>query len=369
MNKELESRLIFLDTSAYESKNYQFDDHALRVLCDYLEDGKLHLLITQITIDEIKNHLQSKSEESATTIKRAQREAMFLRNTPELACHGIFEKISKEEIYKIALEKFESFLHRGNTEIISIDNVKASTVFEKYFKSEPPFNGSNKKHEFPDAFVLEALNDISKKRGHQLYIISADSDMEKYARTTSNMIYLKRVDDLLDLVARKEEELKEPIIFSEVIFNKLKDTLLESVKIILSESEYYYTNLSSDFDEQIYQIDIEDINIESKNIISVDDEHVEYEVYFNVSLIAHYSIADYDRSPWDPEDKRYIFVLHTNVVKRHNEVFSANITIDYMDGITTNADIAEIYFTDSPFELSDTNSEVISQMELDINGD
>lgn len=368
MNAELESRLIFIDTSAYENKNFQFSEHALGRLCEYLENRRLHLLITQVTIDEVKKHLHSKSEESAKSIKKIQREAMFLRNAPELECHGIFDNIKADDIYKITLEKFESFLERSNAEIVSIDNVKASNVFEKYFKSEPPFGGANKKSEFPDAFVLEAVNDISQRRGHQLYVISSDSDMERYAEKAENMIHLKRVDDLLDLVTRKEDELKEPVIFSEVIFGKLKDTLIARAKDILTESEFY-SDLAGDFDDEIYQIEIEDVDIKNKNIISVSDEHVEYEIYFDVTLIAHYSIADYERSPWDPEDKRYIFVLHSDLVKRHNELFSANITIDYMDGITTNADITEFDFTDSVFELNNINSEIISHRELDINGE
>ena len=368
MNTELESRLIFIDTSAYENKNFQFNDHALGRLCEFLENRRLHLLITQVTIDEIKKHLYSKSEEAAKSIKKTQREAMFLRNAPELACHGIFENIKADDIYKIVLEKFESFLDISNAEIVSIDNVKASTVFEKYFRSEPPFGGTNKKSEFPDAFVLEAVNDISQSRGHPLYVISSDGDMERYAEKADNMIHLKKVDDLLDLVARKEDELKEPVIFSEVIFEKLKDDLLARAKNILTESEFY-SDSASDFDDEIYQIKIENIGIKKKNIISVSDEHVEYEIYFDVTLIAHYSIADYERSPWDPEDKRYIFVLHSDLARRHNEVFSANITIDYMDGITTNANITEFDFSDSAFELNNSNSEIIRHIELDINGD
>lgn len=368
MNVELESRLIFIDTSAYENKNFQFNEHALGRLCDYLESRRLHLLITQVTIDEVKKHLHSKSDESAKAIKKIQREAMFLRNTPELPCHGIFDNIKTDDIYKIALEKFQSFLNRSKAEIVSIDNVSASIIFEKYFKSEPPFGGANKKSEFPDAFVLEAVNAISKNRGHPLYVISADGDMEKYAEKSDNMIYLKKVDDLLDLVARKEDELKEPVIFSEGIFERLKDTLIARAQDILTESEFY-SDLASEFDDEIYQVEIETIGIKNKNIISVSDEHVEYEIYFDVALLAHYSIADYDRSPWDPEDKRYMFVLHSDLVKKHNEVFSAYVTIDYMDGITANAEITEFSFTESTFELNDINSEIISHRELDINGD
>jgi len=104
MSSKLESRLVFIDTSAYENKNYQFNEHVLGRLCEFLASERLHLLITQITINEIKAHLLAKSEDSARAIKKVQKEAMFLRNTPELACHGIFENVTAADIYNITLK-------------------------------------------------------------------------------------------------------------------------------------------------------------------------------------------------------------------------------------------------------------------------
>lgn len=365
MSTELESRLVFIDTSAYESKNFQFNKHALGNLCEFLESKRLHLLITKITIDEIKAHLLLKSEESARAIKTIQKDAMFLRNTPDLACYGIFEKVKAEDIYKITLESFEEFLDKSSAEIVDIRNVDSSIVFDKYFKSEPPFGGTNKKYEFPDAFVLEAVAKVSKDRGHSLYIVSDDSDMEKYADTLDNLIHLKRVDELLDLIVRKEEELKEPVIFADSILEQLKEEIIKDAKEIISSSEFYSDEIN-DFDDEIYQIDIESIFIKNKKIISVSDESVEYEIDFEVVLDACYSIADYGRSPWDPEDRVYMFVLRNDIVKKHTEVFSAYVSIDYMDGIRANAEVSELDFTESIFELNEGNSEIISVEQLDL---
>lgn len=367
MSNELESQLVFVDTSAYERKNYQFSEHALGKLCEFLESERLHLLITQITINEIKAHLLEKSEESARAIKIIQKDAMFLRNTPELSCHGIFEKVKAEDIYNIVLGKFEEFLDKSSAEIVDIKGVDTSVIFDKYFKSEPPFGGANKKSEFPDAFVLEAVSKVSKDRGHTLYVISDDGDMEKYATTLDNLIHLKRVDDFLDLVVRNEEELKEPVKFADSVFDKLEAILFETARETISASEFL-SDAANDFDDEI-KIDIESISINHKNIISVSDERVEYEVDFKVTLNAHYSIADYDRSPWDPEDKVHMFVLHSDIVKKHIEVFSAYVLIDYMDGIRANAEIIELDFAESVFELNEDNSEIISVKELDINGE
>lgn len=368
MSNELESRLVFIDTSAYESKNFQFNEYALGRLCDFLESKRIHLLTTQITINEIKAHLFSKSEESARIINRVQKDAKFLRNTPELPCHGIFDKVVADDIYKVTLQNFENFMNRSSAEIVDINNVNASIIFEKYFDSEPPFGGGNKKSEFPDAFVLEAISKVSKDRGHILYVISDDNDMEKYADSLDHLILLKRVDDFLDLVVRKEKELEEPVKFADSVFDQLEDEIITFAKAKIDEGEFY-SDEAIGFDDEIYQVDIESVCITHKNIISVSVENVEYEIDFEVVLKAHYSIMDYDRSPWDPEDKRYMFVLYNDMTRKHTETFSAYISIDYMDGITSKAEIIELYFNDSAFELSEENSELLNIRSLDLNGE
>lgn len=368
MTSELESRLIFIDTSAYENKNYQFTQHALKQLRDYLESDKLHLLTTQITNNEVKAHLKEKSEESARLIKRIQKDAMFLRNTPQLPCHGIFERVSWEDIYSISHEQFEEFLNKAGAEIVSIDKVDATKVFDSYFSSTAPFGGANKKSEFPDAFVLEAIDQISKERGHHLYVISSDGDMKRFAESRENMIHLNKVDELLDLIARKEDELKKPVEYADSIFEQLEEQIIQRANEIISSSEFY-SDFANEFDDEIYKVEIETLNIKHKNIISVSEENVEYEVDFEVNVKAHYSIADYERSPWDPEDRVYMFVLKNEIVRSHKEVFSAYIYIDYMDGIRANASIEAFDFAESSLELTDEDSEVINVSYLDINGE
>ncbi len=65
MTPELQSRLVFIDTSAFENKNFQFSSHKLDQLCGYLEERKLHLLTTEITILEVKRHLNEKAKKSS----------------------------------------------------------------------------------------------------------------------------------------------------------------------------------------------------------------------------------------------------------------------------------------------------------------
>ncbi|HNF31768.1 MAG TPA: hypothetical protein PLU51_05095, partial [Bacteroidia bacterium] len=53
---------------------------------------------------------------------------------------------------------------------------------------------------------------------------------------------------------------------------------------------------------------------------------------------------DYDSSPWDPEDKAYLFIVTYDFVKKHEDIYSAYVTISYTDGLKSNAEIIDINF-------------------------
>lgn len=367
-NTELETRLVFLDTSAYENKNYQFGQHALGRLQELIEQEKIHLLITDVTRREVESHLKKKSLSAVAKIKEVQREAMFLRNTPELDCYGIFSKIDGNEIYDLVHKKFLEFLDNRSVETISISSVDPKLIFDAYFENLPPFHKESKKHEFPDAFVLEAIKNISLARGHSIYIVSTDGDMQSFCDKEPNFLHLRSVDDLINLIIRSDKAYEEPIRFADEVFELLKEEIKDLALNYLEDGEFIYED-ADPYDEVINSVDIESLTITNKTIQTVNPEWAEYIVDFEVIVTADYRFSDYDRSPWDHEEKQYVFVLDNESVIRHKQIYTANLTLAYDDGLKEKAYISELYFEQPYFELTNENSETLSFKELDVNGE
>lgn len=367
-NTELETRLVFLDTSAYENKNYQFGQYALGRLQELIEQEKIHLLITDVTISEIELHLYKKSFSAAAKIKEITRDAMFLRNTPELDCYGIFTKVDGSEIYSLVHKKFLEFLDHRSIETISVSSVDPKLIFNAYFKNLPPFNKVSKKHEFPDAFALEAVKNISIERGHSVYIVSSDGDMQSYCDKEPNFLHLRSVDDLIDLTMRSDKAYEEPTRFADEVFELLEDEIKALAVNYLEDGEFIYED-ADPYDEVINSVDIDSLTIGNKTLQDVNAEYAEYIVDFEVIVTADYRFSDYDRSPWDPEDKQYLFVLNNESIIKHKQTYTANLTLAYDDGLKTKAYICELYFEQPYFELTNENSEILSFKELDINGE
>lgn len=365
---ELQTRLVFIDTCAYESKNFQFGQHALGRLQELVENEKIHLLITDVTRSEIEAHLHKKSDDAASKIKQLTKDAMFLRNTPELDCHGIFTKVDGEEIYRLIHNKFLEFVENEFVETISVGTVNPEVVFYAYFNNLPPFNKESKKHEFPDAFVLEAIKEISVARGLSIYIVSSDGDMESFCNGVDNFIYLNSVDKLIDLTLRSDTAHEEPTKFADEIFEQLKEQIIADALQTLEGSEFSYEE-ADPYDEVIDSVKIDSITITNRNLQDVDAEHAEYILEFEVTITADYLFPDYERSPWDYEDKHYAFVLKNELTLKHQETYTAYVTLVYDDGLRANAHIAELNFEDSYFELTNHSTEVLHSKELDLNGE
>jgi hypothetical protein len=359
MTTELQSRLVFIDTSAFERKNYQFGKYKLEQLCGYLEENKLHLLTTEVTINEVKKHIKNKSQESAKAIRVAKKEAALLRNTPELACFGIFTEIDEDEINRIVSNSFDEFIVTSGAEIVPINIVDASDIFDLYFNEKPPFSGGNKKHEFPDAFVLEAVRKVSEERQQTLYVVSCDNDMQQYANEHSSIIHINTIDELIDLVIRNEDELSEPVDFADRIFSKFESELLSTINDKLLDMEFYPE--SSDYmDVDVDDIKINNIKITDKKIVEVDTHHAIYEIDIEIQVTAEYSIANYENSPWDPEDKKYIFIVSDKMHMQHVEEICVYVHLNYEDAILHRASIDSIEFSDSIISLDLDSGHVIS---------
>ena len=106
-------------------------------------------VITDITIAEIRARIEKTVKEEVAKLQkfRVRRSSSL----PEVV--GMFS-IEEKTIVESLHRSLKDFLNKNKPEIIDTSEQKAGPVFEKYFSGTPPFDSGNKKHEFPDAFVI-----------------------------------------------------------------------------------------------------------------------------------------------------------------------------------------------------------------------
>ena len=91
---ELESKYVFIDTCIFEQNNFVFSKYALSKITDAAKLGQIKLLISTITIGEVRAHISTKSKEVASLVKRFQREAAVLRSLDGLPISASFTGVA-----------------------------------------------------------------------------------------------------------------------------------------------------------------------------------------------------------------------------------------------------------------------------------
>ena len=213
--------IVFVDTSIFVAEKYFAPNNRISALCNLVGDGIISLVSTKITDREILQHFKNEVCDAGKEINKKHKALISLKMTRPL-----FLDNYQEELFRMCYAVFEKFQQKGSVNSIGFKYCNCNDVeeiFDKYFRSEKPFNEGKKKHEFPDAFVLQMLESYCKKNGlKQIIILSADNDMKSYKSPyllcvdyrkylTEKQSEAKILDDIRKSVQNEKEHICEEI--------------------------------------------------------------------------------------------------------------------------------------------------------------
>lgn len=198
--KLLESEYVFVDTSVYQKNNFNFMTPEMASLKNFLDED-ISLLLTTVTVREIKKHIYEKVKESQSALQSFRKKASILRNSDEYSESGIFTAIDVESMRDELVAKFQDFVDESKAEVVFINGDVAERIFDNFFSALPPFSREKPK-EFSDAFILETLVEKSKAIGAPIYVVSLDKDMEQFCASHPELIFIEGLPDYLEIVSR-----------------------------------------------------------------------------------------------------------------------------------------------------------------------
>ncbi len=164
---------IFLDTQVFEAASFNFKTTTLASLEEQVEKGTVRLILTDITVLEVKARIEKTVLAQLEGFKKFKRNARVLRSSTLPEVKAALDLDDKSVIADLQ-QQFDGFIQRTKAEIIDTSALPAGPVFEKYFATKPPFGTGDKKSEFPDAFAVNGLVEWTKNNAELLYVISGD---------------------------------------------------------------------------------------------------------------------------------------------------------------------------------------------------
>lgn len=330
---------VTIDTNILDAAKYDLGDGStLQLLKNYVDDGIIKVVLSNIVVRESKKHL-AKQVNKACGIARKLRAEVLQESTEYLINYVGLSRLleiskDKDALIQKSEELFDNFLTDINAEILGIDLINLESIIDDYFEINPPFeDGEKKRKEFPDAFIA---NQIRKRFGEaeDVAIVSNDNGFKKACKEAPNHFFFGSLGALFDAINKeKEEAYAETINVIKELQFRIAHTLIEYIKsnenIEVRGLSYDKDGVETGFDyDESYLHYVSNIAFRVDSVDEMTDKYSKVTLLCKADISADCYFEDYANAPWDSETKEYVFVETIKMREEHTSRFECRIEVD-----------------------------------------
>ncbi len=330
---------VTIDTNILDAAKYDLGDGStLQLLNNYVDDGIIKVVLSNIVVRESKKHL-AKQVNKACGIARKLRAEVLQESTEYLINYVGLSRLleiskDKDALIQKSEELFDNFLTDINAEILGIDLINLESIIDDYFEINPPFeDGEKKRKEFPDAFIA---NQIRKRFGEaeDVAIVSNDNGFKKACKEAPNHFFFGSLGALFDAINKeKEEAYAETINVIKELQFRIAHTLIEYIKsnenIEVRGLSYDKDGVETGFDyDESYLHNVSNIAFRVDSVDEMTDKYSKVTLLCKADISADCYFEDYANAPWDSETKEYVFVETIKMREEHTSRFECRIEVD-----------------------------------------
>lgn len=330
---------VTIDTNILDAAKYDLGDGStLQLLKNYVDDGIIKVVLSNIVVRESKKHL-AKQVNKACGIARKLRAEVLQESTEYLINYVGLSRLleiskDKDALIQKSEELFDNFLTDINVEILGIDLINLESIIDDYFEINPPFeDGEKKRKEFPDAFIA---NQIRKRFGEaeDVAIVSNDNGFKKACKEAPNHFFFGSLGALFDTINKeKEEAYAETINVIKELQFRIASTLIEYIKsnenIEVRGLSYDKDGVETGFDyDESYLHNVSNIAFRVHSVDEMTDKYSKVTLLCKADISADCYFEDYANATWDSETKEYVFVETIKMREEHTAIFGCRIEVD-----------------------------------------
>lgn len=341
--------LVALDTQVFYKNHLNYNSSDFKKLIELVEEEKIKLFITSVTVGEVKIYLDEKAKSIDKVVKDYEKrltnipvqQAKESKKPKTFAANSSLLSNFKEQVKKLApkledikqdlLDQFVTYLEEGEFETIEIGEVSIEDVFKSYFSGTPPFS-ERKKNEFPDAFALLALQKAAKDKEQIIFVVSGDSDWEKFCTLPEStyLQYFKTVDDLLQHI----NKLIYPDLFDEFceVFYDIKDEIITEIKNKFPSLNFAIERVDLSIDWYSEKIQVSEVNVDIVHYTLIDIKILDsnqYLLIFDLEIDVNYvTITNYisTHEKYIKEDDDY-YIYSEPMTSTNQQFFNTHVEI------------------------------------------
>ncbi|MEG4015231.1 MULTISPECIES: PIN domain-containing protein [unclassified Microcoleus] len=321
-------RLVALDTQVFDSHNFNYNSTSFRRLVELAQQEKISLVLTYVTLHEIRAHITEGAVLTSKAIEQAVNDLNKKRFKPQgdtkkvrISANSDLLNEFKTKVQELApnfdqinqelLDQLESFLQETNFKIIEVDRVSVVDIFNSYFSGTPPFGEGKKKSEFPDAFALLALQKEAEDRNRIIYVVSGDSDWQKFCSSSEDLSWIENLKELLETIIRETDSDEVDECYE--LYRDKEDQIKGYIQKNFSDLNFLLdlsgTSLIEWGSEEI-EVEVNSVDIIDSSLVNIDDSDADQpSVVFELEAEVHYdanvSYESLEDAIYDREDDMY----------------------------------------------------------------
>lgn len=296
-------KYLLIDSCIYRAECFKFDKGLLNYISKLCQKNKIRLLYSDIIYKEVLGMMIEKCIECTHNISSAIKAINFLNDENMIKD---IKNVSKEQLSNLSKAKLDKYIKQSKASIIEL-NIDIQTIIDDYFSSNPPFGSGDKKSEFPDAIVLQSLDNKNFEEFDSIYILSNDKDWAKFCLDKSKY---KFFDDIYKCIIELSSDEDQTMLYDEQLYNWIikKNNLNELTDLLENE-------LLSGFDvNKIIDDNAEIIDNNSTLSLIIDPQCIYFDkengvldfcISFNTNVDFTTEGLDYNSAYYDKEDEKY----------------------------------------------------------------
>ncbi len=300
----LKTRNIYIDTQTFVANNFFANENLLR-LSKFGEHGTINIYLTEITIQEIQSNIREEllnaQQEINRFLKDISNKGRILKNIEKFQPYFDLPRLDLEVDFSTLNEELQKFITDGKVKIIPYNLANLSEIMTRYFNKEKPFGLEKKKHEFPDAIVLSALDRWCENNKCKIYAISEDEDLKKYV--SANVIIIPKLRTILDKINRQYKS--DRIAWIEEVYSNSEEIIIQKIEDRFTDEMKF----NSWFGVDLTFLEVSEIILYEPSIVQDNEDtgetifQLEADIYFSVNGIFEDVSRNHDSS-WPQKERR-----------------------------------------------------------------
>lgn len=318
---EPKTRNVFVDTSAFINENFAVKSTAFKSLVSLCRMHKAFLKLTDVTICELKSNIEAGLAEASKVLQNKGREMRILRNVDNAAFAVLFKKLDEAALQGELFRMLQTDFKNAQAEVVGASGLNAAAIFEKYFKKQPPFGPSKKKAEFPDAFVLRALEEWCANNNEGVYVVSTDRDMQSACSDNGPLFHLNSIAEFVDLVLREEDDQAN---FLAQLFTDNPRKIIDAIRSEFEDTTVYLEDQDGSGEPSVTQV-----TLISAAVVSMSEGEITLEMDATIAFNVNVSYADPNATSYDNEDHTTTVWNYIDADLDREENVPVEVTIAY----------------------------------------